>query len=81
MQLIRRETAVYAMSSGNAPVASAQSGETLVFETSDCFGGQIACEADRLGALKQIKNLLVFMKTFQAKQENKAGTLPKTILK
>lgn len=51
MQIIRRETAVYAMSKDNAPVARAQSGETLVFETADCFGGQIACEADRLGAL------------------------------
>ena len=51
MQIIRRETAVYTMSKDHAPVARAESGETLVFETSDCFGGQIACENDRLGAL------------------------------
>ena len=51
MQIIRRETAVYTMSKDNAPVARAESGETLVFETLDCFGGQIACENDRLGAL------------------------------
>lgn len=51
MLTIRRETAVYAMSPDNAPVARVQSGETLVFETSDCFGGQITCEADRMGAL------------------------------
>ena len=51
MLTIKRDTAVYAMSPDNAPVARIQSGETLVFETADCFGGQIACEADRMGAL------------------------------
>ncbi|MBR3872794.1 MAG: acetamidase/formamidase family protein [Clostridia bacterium] len=51
MLTIKRDTAVYAMSPDNAPVARIQSRETLVFETADCFGGQIACEADRMGAL------------------------------
>lgn len=51
MLTIKRETAVYTMSPDNAPVARVGSGDTLVFETSDCFGGQIACESDKLGAL------------------------------
>lgn len=51
MLTIKRETAVYAMSGNNAPVARAQNGDVIVFETSDCFGGQIAKESDHLGAL------------------------------
>ena len=51
MLTIKRETAVYAMSPENAPAAHIHSGETLVFETADCFGGQITCEADRMGTL------------------------------
>ena len=51
MLTIKRETAVYAMSPDNAPAARIQSGETLILETSDCFGGQIAQETDKLGAL------------------------------
>ncbi len=51
MLTIKRENAVYAMAPDNVPAAHVQSGEMLVFETSDCFGGQIACESDRMGAL------------------------------
>ena len=51
MQIIKRETAVYTMDKENAPVARAASGETLVFETADCFGGQIQKPTDRMGAL------------------------------
>ena len=51
MLTIRRETAVYAMSAKNPPAARAGSGDTLVFETADCFGGQIVKETDRMGAL------------------------------
>ena len=51
MLTIKRETVVYAMSPDNAPVARACGGDTLLFETADCFGGQIACPADRLGTL------------------------------
>ena len=51
MLTIKRETAVYAMSPGNAPVARVSAGETLIFETSDCFGGQIVKETDKMGAL------------------------------
>jgi len=51
MLTIKRETAVYAMSGSNVPVAHCQSGDVMVFETSDCFGGQIAKESDHLGAL------------------------------
>lgn len=48
---ITRDHVVYAMSPENPPVARARSGETLVFETMDCFGGQISCPSDRLGTL------------------------------
>ena len=51
MLTIKRETAVYAMSPENAPAARVQSGEMLVFETADCFGGQITKPDDRMGAL------------------------------
>lgn len=51
MLTIRRDTVVYAMSPENPPAAHAVSGDTLVFETLDCFGGQITRESDRLGAL------------------------------
>ena len=51
MQTIKRETAIYAMSKENAPVARAKGGETLIFETADCFGGQIQRPEDRMGAL------------------------------
>ena len=51
MLTIKRDTVVYFMSPNNAPVARVQSGDTFVFETNDCFGGQIAKETDRLGTL------------------------------
>lgn len=51
MRTIKRETVVYAMSPNNPPAAQVKSGEELLFETLDCFGGQIAQESDRLGAL------------------------------
>lgn len=51
MKIIGREHIVYAMARDNAPAARVQSGETLVFETADCFGGQIVQESDRMGTL------------------------------
>ena len=51
MQIIHRETAIYSMSPDHAPAAKAADGETLIFETADCFGGQIVCETDRMGTL------------------------------
>lgn len=51
MQIISRERIIYAMSAANEPAARAQDGETLVFETADCFGGQIRRESDKLGAI------------------------------
>lgn len=51
MLTIKRETAIYAMSPDHAPVAHVKSGETLIFETADCFGGQIQRPEDRMGAL------------------------------
>lgn len=51
MITVKRDTVVYEMSPKNLPVAQVKSGEELLFETMDCFGGQIAKESDRLGAL------------------------------
>lgn len=51
MLTIKKENAVYAMSPDNAPVARVASGDTLCFETADCFGEQIALECHKLGAL------------------------------
>ncbi len=51
MLTISRENVVYAMSAKNAPVARVNSGDTLAFETQDCFGGQIVRETDKMGAL------------------------------
>ena len=51
MLTIKRDTVIYAMSPDNAPVARAASGDTVVFETLDCFSGQITCQEDQLGSL------------------------------
>mgnify|MGYP003322907080 CR=1 FL=1 len=51
MLKITRDTVVYAMSPENAPVARVKDGDTLIFETMDCFSGQIAKESDQLGTL------------------------------
>ena len=51
MLTIKRDTVIYAMSPDNAPAATAKSGDTVVFETLDCFSGQIACAQDRLDSL------------------------------
>ncbi len=51
MLTISRENVVYAMSPENAPVARVNSGETLAFETQDCFSGQIVRETDKMGTL------------------------------
>ena len=51
MLIVKRETAVYAMAPENEPVARVRSGGTLIFETADCFGGQIIQETDRMGTL------------------------------
>lgn len=51
MLTIKHDTVIYAMSPDNAPAATAQSGDTVVFETQDCFSGQIACTEDQLGSL------------------------------
>ena len=48
---IPRTQVVYAMSLHNAPAARCASGDTLCFETLDCFGGQITSPDQRLGGL------------------------------
>ena len=51
MLRINRDTVVYAMSPDNAPAARAKDGDTILFETQDCFSGQIQRETDQLGTL------------------------------
>ena len=51
MLRIKRDTVVYAMSPDNAPAARAKDGDTILFETQDCFSGQIQKETDQLGTL------------------------------
>ena len=51
MLTIKRDTVVYAMSPDNVPAACVNSGDTLAFETLDCFSGQIAKPEDKLGTL------------------------------
>ena len=51
MLRIKRDTVVYAMSPDNAPAARAKDGDTILFETMDCFSGQIQKESDQLGTL------------------------------
>ena len=51
MLRIKRDTVVYAMSPDNAPAARAKDGDTILFETMDCFSGQIQKETDQLGTL------------------------------
>ena len=51
MLRINRDTVVYAMSPDNPPAARAKDGDTILFETQDCFSGQIRKETDQLGTL------------------------------
>ncbi len=51
MLTVNRENVVYAMSPDNTPVATVKSGEELVFETQDCFGGQLVKPSDRIGTM------------------------------
>ncbi len=51
MTRIPRTQAVYSMSAGHAPAARVPSGETVVFETTDCYGGQIVREEQLLGGI------------------------------
>lgn len=51
MLRISRDQVIYAMSAANKPVAYCESGEIVIFETNDCFGGQIQKESDRMGTI------------------------------
>jgi len=44
MKRIERKNAVYTMSPKNEPVLKVKSGETVVFETYDCFKNQVLCD-------------------------------------
>ncbi|MDR1703104.1 MAG: acetamidase/formamidase family protein [Clostridiales bacterium] len=46
MLRIPKENNIIVMSRENAPAARAKSGDTVIFETADAFGGQITSEAD-----------------------------------
>ncbi len=42
---------IYSMSAAHPPVAFAQTGDIVCFETLDCFGGQIQSEQQRMGSI------------------------------
>lgn len=46
MKRVRREHVIFEMNQENEPVLTAVSGETVVFETQDCFSGEVQSEAD-----------------------------------
>lgn len=51
MLTIHTDTKIHKMSKDNAPVATAKSGDTVRFETLDCFGCQLSSEEQHLGGL------------------------------
>ena len=51
MLTISTNTRIYAMHRENAPAAVAKSGETVCFETLDCYGGQIVREGQSLAGM------------------------------
>lgn len=50
MKRISKENCVFTMSKEHTPVLHAASGETVIFETDDCYCGRIKGEADALSA-------------------------------
>ncbi|MGE5632070.1 MAG: acetamidase/formamidase family protein [Caulobacteraceae bacterium] len=53
MKRITRANTVFYMSGDNKPVESIESGELVVFETVDCFNGQIQSEDTKLESVKR----------------------------
>ncbi|MCC8080315.1 MAG: acetamidase/formamidase family protein [Oscillospiraceae bacterium] len=51
MLRINRNDVIYSMSPHNKPVAAADNGAVVVFETYDCFEGQVTSENHHLGAI------------------------------
>lgn len=48
MKRVSREHVIFDMNKDNEPVLTAVSGETVVFETQDCFSGVVQTEADTI---------------------------------
>ena len=51
MLTIHTDTKVCVMDKNNAPAAFAKDGDTVIFETLDCFGGQLTSENQSMGGL------------------------------
>lgn len=51
MLTIHTDTRVHVMARDNAPAACCKDGDTVCFETLDCFGGQLTSEAQKMGGL------------------------------
>ena len=51
MLTIHTDTKVHVMDKNNAPAAYAKDGDTVIFETLDCFGGQLVSEDQKMGGL------------------------------
>ncbi|MBU3143890.1 acetamidase/formamidase family protein [Clostridium sp. CF012] len=52
MKKINKEQSVFTLSKDHKPVASIISGETLIFETSDCFNNELISEAQSISDVK-----------------------------
>lgn len=51
MLILASESVVYSMSPHHTPAGTVKSGNTAVFETQDCFGGQIGEESRHMGSI------------------------------
>jgi len=51
MLTIHTDTKVHVMDRNNAPAAFVEDGGTVIFETLDCFGGQLKSEDQKMGGL------------------------------
>lgn len=51
MLTIHTDTKVHVMDKNNVPAAYAKAGDTICFETQDCFGGQLKSEDQKMGGL------------------------------
>ena len=51
MQRISRNDVIFEMNKENNPVLSVDSGSTVIFETQDCFSGEVQTEADTVSSI------------------------------
>ena len=61
MERINREHVIYEMNKDNEPVLTVESGATVIFETQDCFSGDVQSEEDTVSDIdfSTVNRLLV----------------------